>query len=140
MDVDISATVQQQLNHYLLAGFRRKMQRRPFILIMDFYIRTLIQCPFYICKCCCFPKRFTQKGEEAIKHGIPLYVAQHQEMSADARGNQILLGKGARELPQSGSSGKVDLTEVFKSMEEEGIPQSSSGRQGEFELHPMAPK
>ena len=79
-------------------------------------------------------------GEEAIKRGIPLYVAQHKDMSADARGNQILLGKRARELPQSGSSGKVDLTEVFKSMEEEGIPQSSSGRQGEFELHPMAPK
>ena len=78
-------------------------------------------------------------GEEAIKRGIPLYVAQHQDVSADARGNQILLDKGARKLPQSDSSGKANLTEVFKSMEEGEMSKGFSGQQGELELHPAAP-
>lgn len=73
-------------------------------------------------------------GKEAIKRNIPLHVVQHQDMSVDARGNQILLDKGARKLSQSDSSGKVNLTDVFKSMEGEGFPKNSFGRQGELEL------
>ena len=78
-------------------------------------------------------------GEETLKRDIPLYVAQHQGMSADARGNQILLAGGAHKLPEDQSSNEPDLTEVFKSMEKGGILKNSSGRQGEFELPPAAP-
>ena len=79
-------------------------------------------------------------GQEAIRCRIPLYVVQHQDMSADARGNQILLNEGACKLSKSRSSNRANLTEIFKSMEENRIPKSCYKKQKEMEFHPMSPK
>ena len=55
-------------------------------------------------------------GEVTLKFGLPLYVAQHQNMSVDARGNQILLDKGAQRLAKSRSTNKANLAKIFESM------------------------
>lgn len=65
---------------------------------------------------------------------IPLYVPQHQYMPADARGNQILLCEGARELLKSKSGGRANLTKVFENMKEGGILKDPAGRQRKFPL------
>ena len=79
-------------------------------------------------------------GKETLKCGIPLYAVQHQDMPADAKGNRILLDMGACKLSEDQSSNKTDLTEVFKSIEEDGILKNISGRQGELELHTEVPR
>lgn len=79
-------------------------------------------------------------GEEAIKRGIPLYVAQHQDMSADLQGSQILLQKRARKLSKSRSSNRANLTEVFKNIEEDGTLKNSFRQQEKFKLHPIPSK
>ena len=57
-------------------------------------------------------------GKETLKFGLPLYVAQYQDMSVDAQGNQLLLGMGAQKLAKSKSTNKANLIKVFESMKE----------------------
>ena len=64
-------------------------------------------------------------GKDALECGLPLYVAHYQDMPVTARGNQILLGMGARKLSKSRTTNEPNLTEVFKSVAEDrvhGIP------------------
>jgi DNA processing protein len=60
-------------------------------------------------------------GKETLKSGLPLYVAQYQDMSVDARGNQLLLDMGARKLAKSRSTNRANLIKVFESMKEDEI-------------------
>ena len=60
-------------------------------------------------------------GKETLKSGLPLYVAQYQDMSVDARGNQLLLDMGARKLTKSRSTNRANLTKVFESMREDNL-------------------
>lgn len=60
-------------------------------------------------------------GNETLKSGIPLYVAQYQDMSIDARGNQILLDLGAKKLAKSKSTNRANLAKVFESMKEDKL-------------------
>lgn len=70
-------------------------------------------------------------GEETLKSHIPLYVAQYQDMSVDARGNQLLLDKGAHELLKSRSANKANLTKVFANMGD-GKPLERLSPQGDL--------
>ncbi len=58
-------------------------------------------------------------GKETLKSGLPLYVAQYQDMSVDARGNQMLLDMGALKLAKSRSTNRANLAKVFESMKED---------------------
>jgi len=60
-------------------------------------------------------------GQETLKSGLPLYVAQYQDMSVDARGNQILLDMGALKLAKSRSTNRANLAKIFESMKEDKI-------------------
>ena len=60
-------------------------------------------------------------GKETLKSGLPLYVAQYQDMSADARGNKMLLEMGALKLAKSKSTNRANLTRVFESMKDDNI-------------------
>ncbi|MCY4033365.1 MAG: DNA-processing protein DprA [Hyphomicrobiales bacterium] len=79
-------------------------------------------------------------GKEALKHDIPLYVTQHQDMSVSTKGNRILLKMGARKLSKSRSSSRANLVEVFKSVEEDEVLKNFSGKHVKFELRPTVPK
>lgn len=63
-------------------------------------------------------------GKETLKLGLPLYVSQYQDMSTDARGNQILLDMGAHKLAKNKSTNRANLTKVFESLEEEKLLKS----------------
>jgi len=65
-------------------------------------------------------------GKETLKAGLPLYVAQYQDMSVDARGNQILLDMGALKLSKSKSTNRANLTKVFESMKEDKFLKKSA--------------
>lgn len=55
-------------------------------------------------------------GKETLKSSLPLYVAQYQDMSVDARGNKLLLDMGANKLAKSRSTNRANLTKAFESM------------------------
>ena len=52
-------------------------------------------------------------GMETLKHDTPLYVAEYQNMSVDARGNKKLLESGAKRLARSRSRGWANMQNVF---------------------------
>ena len=60
-------------------------------------------------------------GMETLNYGVPLYVAQYQDMSVDARGNQILLDMGAEKLTKSRTTDKANLGKVFERMENDDL-------------------
>ena len=60
-------------------------------------------------------------GKETLKSGLPLYVAQYQDMSVNARGNQMLLDMGAMTLTKSRSTNRANLAKVFESMKEDKL-------------------
>ena len=62
-------------------------------------------------------------GKTTLKSGLPLYVAQYQDMSVDARGNQILLDMGAAKLVKSKSTNQANLAGVFECMKEDKLLQ-----------------
>ncbi len=53
-------------------------------------------------------------GEEAIKCNKLLYVAEYEDMPADAKGNKVLLSGGARPLPRSEPSGQANMQKVYE--------------------------
>ena len=55
-------------------------------------------------------------GEETLKFGLPIYVAQYKDVSVDALGNQILLDKGAQKLAKSRTTNRANLAKIFESM------------------------
>ncbi len=63
-------------------------------------------------------------GKETLKSGLPLYVAQYQDMSVDARGNQLLLNLGALKLAKSRSTNIANLAKVFASMKDDRLLKS----------------
>jgi DNA processing protein len=58
-------------------------------------------------------------GKETLKFGLPLYVAQYQDMSIDARGNQLLLDMGAERFARSPYTNRANLSKIFDNMREE---------------------
>lgn len=60
-------------------------------------------------------------GKATLKSGLPLYVAQFQDMSFVARGNKLLHDMGALKLAKSKSTNRADLTNVFESVKEDKI-------------------
>ena len=52
-------------------------------------------------------------GMETIKHDTPLYVAEYQDMSVDARGNKKLLELGGKRLARSRSTGRANMRNIF---------------------------
>lgn len=71
-------------------------------------------------------------GKETLKSGLPLYVAQYQDMSLDARGNQILLDMGALKLVKSRSTNRASLTKVFESIKEDRLIKNFSRQENLF--------
>lgn len=53
-------------------------------------------------------------GVETLKHHAPLYVAEYQDMSVDARGNKTLLELGGKRLVRSRSTGRANMKNVFE--------------------------
>ena len=53
-------------------------------------------------------------GEEAIRCNKLLYVAEYDDMPADAKGNKELLAKGGRSLPRSEPSGQANMQKVYE--------------------------
>jgi DNA processing protein len=62
-------------------------------------------------------------GKETLKSGLPLYIAQYQDMS-DARGNQLLLDMGALYLAKSKLTDKANFVNVFESIKEDKLLKS----------------
>lgn len=54
-------------------------------------------------------------GMETLRYGMPLYVAEYQDMSVNACGNKILLELGARRLAKSRETNRANLVKVFES-------------------------
>ncbi|MEW7978445.1 MAG: DNA-processing protein DprA [Candidatus Sedimenticola endophacoides] len=52
-------------------------------------------------------------GTETLKRDTPLYVAEYQDMSVDARGNQKLLELGGKRLARSRSTGRANMKNIF---------------------------
>ena len=52
-------------------------------------------------------------GMETLKRDTPLYVAEYQDMSVDARGNKKLLELGGKRLARSRSTGRANMTNIF---------------------------
>lgn len=65
-------------------------------------------------------------GMETLKSGLPLFVAEYQDMSEDAKGNKILLDKGAHKLAKSRSTNRANLTKVIEKMSEDGVIQRAT--------------
>ncbi|MDI9349431.1 MAG: DNA-processing protein DprA [Candidatus Symbiobacter sp.] len=63
-------------------------------------------------------------GMKTLKYGLPLYVAQYEDMSLDARGNQILIDRGAYKLGKNKRTNKANLTRVFESLQGQGFYQA----------------
>ena len=63
-------------------------------------------------------------GKETLKSGLPLYVAQYQDMSVDACGNQLLLDEGALKLKKDKLTNRANLSKVFTSMREDSLLES----------------
>lgn len=55
-------------------------------------------------------------GEETLKAGLPLYVAHDQDMSVHARGNQLLLDRGAEKLSKSRRTNRANFAKVLDAM------------------------
>ena len=53
-------------------------------------------------------------GEEAIRCNKLLYVAEYEDMPADAKGNKELLAEGGRLLPRSEPSGQANMQKVYE--------------------------
>ena len=52
-------------------------------------------------------------GMETLKRDTPLYVAEYQDMSIDARGNKKLLELGGNQLARSRSTGRANMKNIF---------------------------
>ena len=63
-------------------------------------------------------------GKETLKFGLPLYVAQYQDMTVDARGNQMLLKMGASKLAKSPNTNRANLENVFHIIQENKLLKS----------------
>ena len=55
-------------------------------------------------------------GKETLKAGIPLYVAEYQDMPEHAIGNQFLLEMGARKFAKSKTTQRARLEKIFKNI------------------------
>lgn len=60
-------------------------------------------------------------GMETLKSGLPLFVAEYQDMSTDAKGNKILLDRGAHKLAKNRSTNRANLSKVFEKINESGL-------------------
>jgi len=52
-------------------------------------------------------------GMETIKHNVPLYVAEYEDMSVVARGNKKLLEMGGKRLARSQTTGRANMKNIF---------------------------
>lgn len=55
-------------------------------------------------------------GEATLKTNMPLFVAEYQDMSVEARGNKVLLARGAQKLGRSPATKRANLARVFAQM------------------------
>jgi DNA processing protein len=62
-------------------------------------------------------------GIETLKSGLPLFVAEYQDMSVDAKGNKFLIDRGAHKLAKNRNTNRANLSRVIKKMNEDGIMQ-----------------
>ena len=53
-------------------------------------------------------------GKETLKFGLPLFVALYQDMTIEARGNQLLLNMGAHKLVKSKSTNRANLERYLR--------------------------
>ncbi len=56
-------------------------------------------------------------AKETLKSGLPLFVAQYQDMSVDAQGNKKLLELGGKRLARSRSTGRANMNNIFDDIE-----------------------
>ena len=61
-------------------------------------------------------------GEKTLKLGIPLYVAEYDDMPDDALGNKKLLQSGGKALLRSRSEGRVNMEGIFADIAKERTP------------------
>ena len=71
-------------------------------------------------------------GLETLKYGLPLYVAQYQDMSVDARGNKILLERGSKCLARSKTTGRANMQQVFADVAHSSADVSEQDELGSF--------
>lgn len=60
-------------------------------------------------------------GESTLKLGLPLFVAEYQDMTIDAKGNALLLAAGANKLAKSVSTNKAGMKRVFEAIQTEYV-------------------
>lgn len=60
-------------------------------------------------------------GKETLKSDLPLYVVQYQDMSINARGNQMLLDMGAFKVVKSRSTNRANLAKIFEGITKDKI-------------------
>lgn len=58
-------------------------------------------------------------GLDTLRLGLPLFVAQYQDMSDSAQGNQMLLQRGGIRLAKSRSTGLASMEKVFDAVRSE---------------------
>lgn len=58
-------------------------------------------------------------GKKTLKSGLPLFVAQHKEITETARGNKILCDMGALQLAKSRATNRANMPKVFEKMDDD---------------------
>ncbi|MBL0320167.1 MAG: DNA-processing protein DprA [Alphaproteobacteria bacterium] len=56
-------------------------------------------------------------GMETLKMGLPLFVAEYEDMTHDAKGNKILLGLGAQRLAKSKITHRANMQHVIEQVQ-----------------------
>lgn len=74
-------------------------------------------------------------GTEVLKSGLPLFVAEYQDMSDGAKGNRILLDMGARKLAKSRSTNRANLKHILECVYEDEIIKKAT-QQETFSFEP----
>ena len=70
-------------------------------------------------------------GKQALKLGLPLFVAQHQDIEADTYGNRMLIDMGAQKFVKNNSNDCPCLAKILQEIREDKL-QPSIPQQGRF--------
>ena len=71
-------------------------------------------------------------GLETLKRDTPLYVAEYQDMSIDARGNMKLPELGGKRLARSRTTGRANMKNVFSDVARDPATSSQQDQIGFF--------
>lgn len=67
-------------------------------------------------------------GEETLRLKMPLYVAEYQDMSSEAKGNKLLLSRGGKVLAKSRSTNRANMSNLYEELKHSLIGRSAQAQ------------